>query len=102
MISWLKNLFSGGVSYRNLMEKGAIVIDVRSGPEYDRGHVRGALNIPFDRIATRIGEFRQKGKAVICCCESGIRSGKAVRILKNAGVEAYNGGNWQRLQQKIG
>jgi phage shock protein E len=101
MLEWLKKIFGGGADYQKLMDRGAIIVDVRSGPEYDRGHIRGALNIPVDRIGGRVEEFKKKGKPVICCCQSGTRSGLAVMQLKKAGIEAYNGGNWQSLQRKI-
>jgi phage shock protein E len=38
---------------------------------------------------------------VITCCASGMRSGSATAILKQAGVEAYNGGSWMSLQNKM-
>lgn len=101
MIGFLKNLFGGGANYRTLVKEGAAVVDVRTGPEYDRGHVRGAMNIPLDRIGGRTGEFKTKNQAVICCCESGSRSAQAVSILRRAGVKAYNGGNWKSLQHKL-
>lgn len=101
MLHFLKKIFSGGFNAKALVNSGAAVVDVRTGPEYDRGHVRGAMNIPLDRIAIRAAEFKQKKQAVICCCQSGSRSSSAVAILKKAGVEAYNGGNWQQLQNRL-
>ncbi|MBL7727684.1 MAG: rhodanese-like domain-containing protein [Dinghuibacter sp.] len=101
MLQFLKKLFGGGFNAKALVNNGAVIIDVRTGPEYDRGHVRGAMNIPLDRVAGRAAEFKQKKQVVICCCQSGSRSGSAVAILKKAGVEAYNGGNWQQLQNRL-
>jgi phage shock protein E len=101
MLGLLKKLFGGGTDYKALMDSGAVVVDVRTGPEFDRGHVKGALNIPLDRIAGRAAEFKTKNQVVICCCQSGMRSGSAVSILKKSGVTAYNGGNWMQVQQRI-
>ena len=37
--------------YRQIMEeKEYIVIDVRTKEEYDEGHVKGSINIPYDEI----------------------------------------------------
>jgi phage shock protein E len=101
MLAFLKRLFGPGTDYKALIAKGAVVVDVRTGPEYDRGHIALARNIPVDRIASQAGAFRAKSIVVICCCESGMRSGRAAAILRQAGVEAYNGGGWRSLQQKL-
>lgn len=101
MFGFLKNLFGGGSGFKTLVKQGAAIVDVRTGPEYDLGHVKGAMNIPVDRVAGRAGEFKVNNQAVICCCESGSRSARAVSILRKAGVKAYNGGNWKSLQHKI-
>jgi rhodanese-related sulfurtransferase len=34
-------------------------------------------------------------------CQSGGRSSMAKSILKNAGIEVYNGGGWMSLQSKL-
>ena len=37
--------------YKQIMEeKEYIVIDVRTKEEYDEGHVKGSINIPYDEI----------------------------------------------------
>lgn len=101
MFGFLKNLFGGSSTFKALVKEGAAIVDVRTGPEYDRGHVKYAMNIPLDRVASRAGEFKAKNQPVICCCESGSRSAKAVSILRKAGVKAYNGGSWKSLQHKL-
>jgi rhodanese-related sulfurtransferase len=101
MFSFLKNLFST-TNYANLLEKGAIIIDVRTGPEYDAGHLPKAKNIPLDRVNERVVELKSKNVPVICCCASGMRSAVASKLLKNNGIEAYNGGSWNSLGRKLG
>ena len=49
----------------------------------------------------KVNDLKKKGKPVITCCASGMRSSSAASILKQAGVEAYNGGSWGGLQNKI-
>ncbi|MBK6829050.1 MAG: rhodanese-like domain-containing protein [Chitinophagaceae bacterium] len=82
--------------------QGAVVIDVRTANEYDRGRVPGSLNIPVDRIRVSIGRIRDLQKPVIVCCSSGDRSSKATAILKENGLkEVYNAGNWMSVMKML-
>ncbi len=89
-------------NYQALIAQGAIIIDVRTGPEYDLGHIGKAKNIPLDRLPQRIAELKALNVPIICCCASGARSSNATRLLKQHGVPAYNGGNWLSLGNKLG
>jgi phage shock protein E len=92
----------GKHTLKNALRKGAIIVDVRTGPEFDSGHIPEAFHIPVDRIrlsADRLGEAK---RPIIVCCNSGHRSGDAVQILKAKGIkEVYNGGNWEKLLQLL-
>ncbi len=101
MFSLIKNLFGPGTDYKALLADGAVIIDVRTPGEYKGGHIKGSVNIPVDTIRQHINDLKKKGKTVITCCASGMRSSSAASILKNAGIEAHNGGSWMSLQQKI-
>lgn len=95
-----KTLFGLGgpkVDLSQKIKEGAQIIDVRTPDEFRSGHVKGATNIPQDRLAGQLGKI-DKNKPVITCCRSGARSGMAADMLKNAGFEAYNGGPWQNVQ----
>lgn len=85
----------GNISIKNALRKGAVVIDVRTGSEYDRGRVPGSINIPVDRISVSIGRIKAINRPVVLVCSSGSRSADALKILKGRGIEAYNGGNWE-------
>ncbi len=85
----------GNASIRQALKKGAIIIDVRTANEYDRGRVPDSINIPVDRVAVNAERIKQMKRPVIFCCSSGDRSGQAARILKEKGMkEVYNGGSW--------
>lgn len=84
-----------------LMERDAVILDVRSKQEYDQGHIEGSRLIPLPELANRSDEVVAWNKPVICCCASGVRSGKAAAHLRKCGVEAVNGGGWQSLLKKI-
>jgi rhodanese-related sulfurtransferase len=88
------------VDARSLVAGGAVIVDVRTPEEYKTGHIAGAVNIPLDRLAGKIESLKIKNKPVITCCRSGARSGIASNMLKNAGIESYNGGSWSDLDRK--
>ena len=77
------------------------IIDVRTPEEYRAGHIQGARNIPLDQIKAKSAELKKTGKPIITCCRSGARSGMAKSQLASAGIEVYNGGAWNTLNQKI-
>jgi phage shock protein E len=80
------------------LRKGAIIIDVRTAAEYDRGHIPDAFNIPVDRIRVSTQRIKAAKMPVIVCCNSGERSSKALQLLKAQGVkEVYNGGSWENV-----
>lgn len=49
------------------MSGAAIIVDVRDKQSYDQSHARGAVSIPLDELATRMGELPQD-KAIITYC----------------------------------
>lgn len=76
----------------NILNNGTVV-DVRSAQEFSQGHFPGAVNIPLDKIAASIQEFKQMKQPIVTYCRSGNRSGMAVNILRLAGLsDVYNGG----------
>jgi phage shock protein E len=101
MFSIFKKLFGPGTDFKALVQQGALIIDVRSPGEFSGGHIKGAQNIPVDKIANQVAKLKKTGKPIITCCRSGARSGMAAGILKQNGIEAYNGGPWNVLNSKI-
>lgn len=104
MINLIKNIFGLGpkVDYKELMKKGAIILDVRSKGEYSRGHIKGSMNIAVDQLAGNLDKLKDKNKPIITVCASGNRSEAAKNILTSRGyAQVYNGGGWNSLQNKI-
>ena len=102
MIGWIKKIFGGNsVNYKELVSRGAVIIDVRSPGEFRSGHLPGALNYPLDGIKGNIPALKKINKPLITVCRSGARSGMAKGILQSAGLEVYNGGPWSSLANKI-
>jgi phage shock protein E len=102
MFQAIKNLFSSGpkVSVKELLEKGAAIVDVRSPQEFKSGHAKGAINIPLDQLPAKLGQLKGK-EAIVLCCRSGARSGMATSMLKSKGFNAVNGGPWQNVHKLL-
>ena len=73
----------------SLPKDAGVRLDVRRDDEYARGHMEGALHIPLDELRSRLGEL-PKGKPFYVCCQSGLRSYIACRMLTQHGMECYN------------
>jgi phage shock protein E len=72
----------------------ASIVDVRTPGEYDEGHYPGAINIPLNELPSRLDEFKQMKTPIVAYCRSGARSGMAVSLLKQSGInEVINGGS---------
>jgi phage shock protein E len=100
MIDLIRKLFGGPkVDFAQLMKEGATVVDVRSPGEFATGHVKGAINIPLDRIAKDAERLKSDG-VVLTCCASGMRSAAAASQLRSMGFgRVYNAGPWTKLQK---
>jgi rhodanese-related sulfurtransferase len=70
-----------------LMNQGALLVDVRSPAEFAAGHIIDARHVPQDQVAQAAGDTlkRFKDKVVVVCCETGTRSSAAVRVLQAQG-----------------
>ena len=69
-----------------LLNQGALVLDVRSQAEFESGHILDAKHMPQDQLASSAEALKKyKDKVVIACCESGMRSGAAARVLQAQG-----------------
>lgn len=99
MFGLLKNLFGPGVDFQELIDKGAKIVDVRTPAEYKQGHVKGSVNIPLDKITSQADKLAKMNVPIITCCASGMRSGTAASVLKNRGIEVYNGGSWASMRK---
>jgi len=82
---------------KEIIERGALIVDVRTSEEFKEGHIEGCLNIPLDKIGEAMA-WLQKDVPTVLVCASGSRSGQALDILKANGFEkVYNGGSWDSL-----
>ena len=75
---------SGGDA-RTLVAKGATLLDVRSPEEFSGGHIAGAISIPVQELAGRVGELGNEAGEIVVYCQSGGRSAMATRLLQSNG-----------------
>ena len=77
------------------------VIDVRTEVEWKTGHLEGALHIEWQEIL-KISSDIKKDEEIFLYCRSGNRSGKATKILLEAGyVNAKNAGSILNASQLL-
>lgn len=86
---------------RELIENGAVIIDVRTPGEFNGGHVAGSKNIPLNEIQKRENEIMKLKKPVVFCCASGGRSGQATSYFKSKGLQCENGGGWMQVNSMM-
>jgi rhodanese-related sulfurtransferase len=76
----------------SLINKEALIIDLRSSEAFARGHIVNAKNVPADEFASRQDAvLGSKSKPVIAVCESGVSSNKTVAEMRKAGFQSAFG-----------
>ena len=70
---------------KEMLDSGAVIIDVREPFEYDAGHVPNAGHIPVNTVYARREEL-PKDKDVIFICAVGQRSALAAEMAAAAGL----------------
>lgn len=84
------------------LDKGAVILDVRTEVEYNEGHVKQSLHIVLDDLEDEIEHIKALQKPIITCCRSGARSERAKDLLADyGGVDVINGGPWQNVQSYL-
>lgn len=84
-----------------LVDKGAVIIDVRTEEEYNENHIENAILMTLSTIDKETAEknIESKDSIVIVYCKSGTRSKQAQEILNDLGyINVYDLGsidNWQ-------
>lgn len=78
---------------RYIKNKRALIIDLRSMEQYEKGHIENAINIPFDRMEKQYDRM-PKDLMLILYCQTGGTSLLAAKELYDRGhvVKAVVGG----------
>lgn len=108
MLSKLKNIFTKKLNrtmekndidmyqLKNMVSKGATLVDVRSPQEYNEGHLENSILIPeYELTRKSKKELSNKEKTIIVYCSTGTRSKRAQKQLEKLGYynvyNLYNG-----------
>lgn len=83
-----------------LLRNGAVLVDVRTQSEFDSGHLKDAIHLPYERISELPQMVKlSKDTPVVVYCRSGNRSGKAKATLDGLGyTRVVNGGGYSDLK----
>lgn len=65
-----------------------LILDIRQAADYEKGHVEGAVNLPWGPDFTKGLDFLPADKPVMVYCYSGQTAGQTVALLNFAGVSA--------------
>ncbi len=65
-----------------------LILDIRRAADYDKGHLKGAVNAPWGPAIAQALEWLPDDKPVYVNCYSGQTAGQTVALLNVAGIDA--------------
>ena len=69
-------------------QKSPLIVDVRTAEEFNVGHVKGAINIPYDKLAENSDQLNEyKNEHIVFYCRSGRRASIVYQALSPRGFE---------------
>jgi rhodanese-related sulfurtransferase len=74
---------------RQLVDEGALLLDVREADEWDAGHAPEATWIPMGDLQARVGELA-RDRPIVAICRTGSRSAAVTGALRRAGFDVVN------------
>ncbi|HVB29412.1 MAG TPA: rhodanese-like domain-containing protein [Terriglobia bacterium] len=82
-----------------------LLIDVRTPPEYARGHIPRTVNIPINELPRKLRQMQvSKDTTIVTLCDHGGRSSRAALELRKMGYQATSFcriDSWQKDGYKI-
>jgi len=100
-MGWLNFFGSKKKNLERFLNRGAIIVDVRTKEEYARGAIVGAKHIPLDILSSKVSEVKKWNKPIITYCRKGGRSAMAANLLRSQGVEVLNAGGYTWLSKNL-
>ena len=89
---------------RQLIDDGAVLIDVRTAQEWQAGHAPEAVHVELRFVADRARQAAG-GEHIMVVCRSGGRSSAAAKVLSGQGHTVFNVkggiGAWERAGQRL-
>lgn len=96
MLKKLFKMLNQDPKTQEYIQKGAIILDVRTPEEYEEGHDARSILIPLNELVARVDEL-DKSKPIVAVCRSGARSQSATDFLEAQGFDVVNGGPWDSI-----
>jgi rhodanese-related sulfurtransferase len=72
-----------------LLDDGALLLDVREDDEWNAGHAEQAQHIVLASVPDQVDDL-PRDRVIVCVCRSGGRSARAGQFLKEQGFDAVN------------
>ena len=86
------------IDLKELLNNGALLLDVRTKGEYAGGHVKDSKNIPLNELRAALSALNREQNIVVVCA-SGMRSANAVSMMRQNGfTNCHNGGSWMNFR----
>lgn len=88
-------------------EENGLFLDLRDPGEFKGGHIFGATNIPFIKLAGQLSQIEKyKDQPVVLVCKMGHQSAAGFKLLRSEGFQRVfkmSGGmfEWENLQLPI-
>lgn len=73
---------------KEMLKRGAGLLDVRTEDEYKNGALKGSINVPLYMLRLKAGSF-DLDRSYIVYCETGNRSSAAAFLLSERGFDVY-------------
>jgi rhodanese-related sulfurtransferase len=89
-LAWRAFTRIGGKEARDMVRRGAALVDVQPRAGFQRSRLARARNIPLDELEKRLAELGGHGRSVIVYGPAGRASASAARILRNAGFRSVH------------
>lgn len=88
---------------------GCLIVDIRSRPAFEQGHIPGSVNVPFEELPSRVRELDGADR-IVTVCPHGKASVQAARLIgsyegcADAQVESMAGGldAWREEYELVG
>lgn len=71
-------------------DASALILSVRKAEDYAKGHIEGAINIPFGKGMEQQFNMLPKDKKIVVYCYTGQTAGQVVAVLRLLGYDAVS------------
>ncbi|GEM_PF-2545359 len=86
---------------KNLLDNGALLLDVRTNHEFAGFHLPKAYNIRPEELSRQINRIKNWKKPIIVYSTYGLRSRLAHHILEGYGIEVYDANSQLRVMSLL-